>query len=777
MKITLRTALVSGMIGPLLLSGVLLESSMGAWSANLCPLAQSPRLQKALYFANPTIDNLPGGWEGNPPGTVVLDKGAVHDGQPVLRIEHQSETPSQFSQFNSCVQMDFVGKTIELRGFLKTRDVSGIASLWLREDGQMRQPALETMANRDLHGTTDWREYSIRLPYHPKGQRLVFGAYMAGTGTVWVSGLQLLVDGKPIWEAPKRETVLDTDRQFDKGSGIVIEHLSQTQIDNLVTLGKVWGFLKYYDHQVTSGHWQWDYELFRVLPSVLKAPNRASADSILLKWIDDLGLVSRCNPCAHLDRKNLEFGPDLAWISNSNLLGKALSLKLRSIRENRESGAQFYVALTPGGGNPIFEHERPYRSIIFPDAGFQLLALYRFWNIIEYWYPDRNIIGEDWDRVLKEFVPRLALAKNRTDYELQLMRLIAMVHDTHANLWSSLNVRPPVGTCHLPVRLRFVQGQPVVTGYMDGIEASHSPFRVGDVITSLDGSPVAELVKKWSPYYADSNEAARLRDIATFMSRGTCGATIVGIRRGDRNLSLKAARVPVVGGDLGWGTEDLPGPAFRLLSPQVAYLKLSAVKAGDAADYVKQAAGTKGLIIDIRNYPSDFMVFALGSLLVDHATQFARFTVGDLSDPGAFHWLPPESLTPAQPHYKGKVVILVDAITQSSAEFTSMAFSAAPGAVVVGSTTAGADGNVSLIPLPGGLHAYISGIGVFYPDRQPTQRVGIVPNVIVEPTIADIREGRDAVLDEAIRLIVGSQIPLAQIIKMYKTQSSTPSTH
>ena len=41
-----------------------------------------------------------------------------------------------------------------------------------------------------------------------------------------------------------------------------------------------------------------------------------------------------------------------------------------------------------------------------------------------------------------------------------------------------------------------------------------------------------------------------------------------------------------------------------------------------AAKYVESATGTKGLIIDIRNYPSEFMVFALGSLLVDHKTDF-----------------------------------------------------------------------------------------------------------------------------------------------------------
>jgi C-terminal processing protease CtpA/Prc len=174
------------------------------------------------------------------------------------------------------------------------------------------------------------------------------------------------------------------------------------------------------------------------------------------------------------------------------------------------------------------------------------------------------------------------------------------------------------------------------------------------------------------------------------------------------------------------------------------------------------------LIIDIRNYPSQFVVFALGALLVDHETPLARFTVGELSNPGAFHWTEPVSLSPQTPHYGGKVVILVGEISQSQAEYTTMAFRAAPHAMVVGSTTSGNDGNVSPIALPGGLHAMISGIGVFYPDKRPTQRIGIVPDVAVRPTIAGIRAGRDEVLEEAWRQILGRETPAAQIEKMYK---------
>jgi hypothetical protein len=213
-------------------------------------------------------------------------------------------------------------------------------------------------------------------------------------------------------------------------------------------------------------------------------------------------------------------------------------------------------------------------------------------------------------------------------------------------------------------------------------------------------------------------------------------------------------------------THDLPGETFRRLSDDVASLKLSSVKIAEAASYVDRAAGTKGLVIDIRNYPSEFVVFALGSLLVEKETPFARFTAAILSSPGAFRFGPPLSLSPARPHYSGKIAILVDEVSLSQAEYTTMAFRAAPNAFVVGSTTAGADGNVSQIPLPGGLRSMISGIGVFYPDKRPTQRVGMIPDVEVKPTIPGIRAGRDEVLEAALRRILGPGVPDAQIEKL-----------
>ena len=107
-------------------------------------------------------------------------------------------------------------------------------------------------------------------------------------------------------------------------------------------------------------------------------------------------------------------------------------------------------------------------------------------------------------------------------------------------------------------------------------------------------------------------------------------------------MDVRAPRIEI--------THDVPGEAFRLLSKDVAYIKISTVKSAEVAKHIDTAAGAKGLVIDIRNYPGDFPIFQLGGRLVEKETPFARFTRSDLANPGAFVWDgQPTALMPLTP--------------------------------------------------------------------------------------------------------------------------------
>jgi C-terminal processing protease CtpA/Prc len=563
-------------------------------------------------------------------------------------------------------------------------------------------------------------------------------------------------------QATTQESRPATQRISNAASGFVLAELRPAQVDNLAMLGKVWGFLKYHHPRITSGALNWDAELLRLLPQAVAATDRAAMQAQLVAWVDSLGEVSPCSACASAGDGDVNLRPNLAWLSDRHYLGEVLCQRLALIHARRPANQQFYVAAT-SAGNADFSREDPYPDLAFPDPGYQILALFRLWNAVEYWFAYRDHVQASWDRTLTEFLPRLASANSKEQYARALMAFIARLEDSHANVWNATDFRPPVGACTAPVKVRWIEGAPTIVALL-GTEPNTS-LRVGDVVKAIAERTIDDLVKESAPYVGASNESSRRRDIARFMFRGPCDSVAVTVERKGRKLELPVARVRLPNDAFAiLGSNDRAGDTFQVLTSGVAYIKASAWKIAALDSYLQRAAATKGLIIDLRGYPAEFAVFALGSRLVDKPTPFARFTRPDFSNPGAFVWTAPVVLSPTLPTYGGRVAILVDEMTQSQAEYTAMALRSSRNAIVIGTTTAGADGNLSRVMLPGRLMAGMSGLGVFYEDGRPTQRVGIVPDVIVEPTLTKISEGRDEVLEAAVREVLepaqrGNRVP------------------
>jgi C-terminal processing protease CtpA/Prc len=695
---------------------------------------------------------------GSADGTVLADCTVSHTGNCSARLERTSSSSGTTSNLTAWIPVDFSGQTIQWVGWVKTEDVNGVAAIYFSE--YQGGSELLTAQGSAAEGTTGWTQYSATLPLSGQANLLFVGAFLSGTGTAWVDDFQLLVDGRQVASNPPAG--FTGDHQFDGGSGITITSLSALQVQNLAVLAKVWGFLKYYHPAVTSGQHQWDYDLFRAIPAVLAAEDAPTANQAIADWITArLGsTVTPCNPCATLDTSDLYMGTNLDWISDESLLGSSLSQTLQSVYANRTPATQTFFVSLDLGSNPVFQFDSYYLNISLPDSGYQLLGLFRVWNAVQYFYPDRDVMANHpasspnyWDSVLQQSIPGIAMAQSSLTYQQQMLLFKAMINDSHSGISNFTSAQPPMGSCQLPVQIRFVQGVPVVTGYLSS-DGANSGLRVGDEIRQLDGTAVGDLVAQWTPYYADSNQAAALRDIGNAMTQGACGTVSVSISRRRQQLSLTPDRVPTSTLNLSSnGEDDLPGNTFQMLPGNIAYIKMSSLVASQTANYIQSAARTEGLIVDIRNYPSAAW-YPLVAWLASEPVNYAQSTYGDVTTPGAFHWagLLGDQVLPVSPHYRGKVVVLVNQITQSAGEDVAMAFRAV-GAIVVGSTTAGADGNCSTVPLPGGLWFYFSGNGIFYPDRTPTQRVGIVPDFVVTPTIAGIRAGRDEVLDAAIHVI------------------------
>ncbi len=101
--------------------------------------------------------------------------------------------------------------------------------------------------------------------------------------------------------------------------------------------------------------------------------------------------------------------------------------------------------------------------------------------------------------------------------------------------------------------------------------------------------------------------------------------------------------------------------------------------------------------------------------------------------------------------YAGRVYLLIGARCASSNESFILAMSLLPNVTLVGERTAGATGNPGTFPLAGGWSYTVSRWIEYTRDNQVIEDNGIQPDVVVPASDADFAQGRDPVLDWALR--------------------------
>jgi len=710
--------------------------------------------QNDLNFDFETLDgNVSKDWTNFGDGNhkISFDKAIAQNGVVSGRIESTTNS-NGFKALAYSIPADFGGKKIKLSGYLKVENVEGWAGLWLRIDPNV---GFDNMQARNIKGTKDWKKYDIELDYNNKAKTIVFGGLLVGSGKIWVDNFTITIDGKPLSEAPERElTKAQKDKAFDAGSNITITNLNDSKVKDLALLGHIWGFLKYYHPEIGKGNYNWDYELFRMLPNYLNATSDAQRSSIVSTWIDTYGTVQPCKKCKDI-AKDAFLKPDFSWMSDS-AISDDLRAKLQYIQKNRHQGDHYYIEMSPYVGNPDFVNEEPYADMPYPDDGFRLLAVYRYWNMINYFFPYKHLMDKDWNTCLGEYIPKFLNASNELEYELAALQMIGDIKDTHANLWGGKDkIEEQRGEYYPPVHVKFVEDQLIVDALFKGEKSQNSGLKVGDIITHINGQAVNEIVKASHDFYPASNQPTRLRDISFNILRSTQNTSDLKIISDgeSKNLSLNLYNKKDIEGYYSWYIREDDSKSYKMLDNNIGYVTLKNIKQEDVDEIRKAFKDTKGIIIDIRNYPSAFMPFSLGTFLTSKSSDFVKFTNGSVDYPGEFTFGKTLSVPSKGKTYEGKVVVLINEISQSQAEYTTMAFRAGDNVSVIGSTTAGADGNVSAILLPGGMRTMISGIGVYYPDGTETQRVGIVPDIEVKPTIEGIKNGRDELMEKAIDLI------------------------
>jgi C-terminal processing protease CtpA/Prc len=145
--------------------------------------------------------------------------------------------------------------------------------------------------------------------------------------------------------------------------------------------------------------------------------------------------------------------------------------------------------------------------------------------------------------------------------------------------------------------------------------------------------------------------------------------------------------------------------------------------------------------------------------LIDRPIQSPRWHVPEVKKPDRQGMTFLESrwpVAPQKPRFRAGVAFVTDGRAVSYAEtYLGMVEHYHLGALVVGEATAGTNGNVNPFSVPGGYRILWTGMKVRKHDGSRHHGVGIQPTVGVNRTVQGIREGRDELLEKAIREFSG----------------------
>lgn len=114
---------------------------------------------------------------------------------------------------------------------------------------------------------------------------------------------------------------------------------------------------------------------------------------------------------------------DIGWIINGKYIDKELSkLLIKISNTNISKRNKAYVNYFIFSGFIEFKNEDKYPNINYNHIGYKLLSLFRYWNIIE----------EDWESVLTEFISKFIETKDKLEYKPVISEFTKKIHDSHA---------------------------------------------------------------------------------------------------------------------------------------------------------------------------------------------------------------------------------------------------------------------------------------------------------------------------------------------------------
>jgi C-terminal processing protease CtpA/Prc len=380
------------------------------------------------------------------------------------------------------------------------------------------------------------------------------------------------------------------------------------------------------------------------------------------------------------------------------------------------------------------------------DRTLRLAILVEAWPVFQHFYPYWDVVDTDWDAALRTALRSAATDPDDAAFTRTLRRFVAGLEDGHGgDVFRTADplFRPPVAWDWIDGHLVALATDP----------AHVVPLRRGDLILAIDGVPSAEaLATEEELTSAATPQSRRSRALAT-LAAGRPGSEIrldiqSNVQCGDSVILRRSLPLHALLFD-----PALPAKIAEV-RPGIIYVDLRRATDEDFQRALGPLAAARGVVFDLRGQPAMSKSFL--QHLTDHPLRSAHWDIPVVPHPdrqgvtwNSSHW----TQEPATPRLRGKIAFLTNGASISYAETLLGIAEHYRLGEIVGGPSAGTNGNVAWLHLPGGVSIRWTALRVRKHDGTRHHGVGIQPTVPVSPTLEGIRAGRDEVLEKGMEIV------------------------
>lgn len=372
--------------------------------------------------------------------------------------------------------------------------------------------------------------------------------------------------------------------------------------------------------------------------------------------------------------------------------------------------------------------------------------------------------GIDWPPIVERYRAEVEETTTTNEFYALVWRFMRELNDFHSWL-CNYDGAPALGRFSPGIITWRIEGRLVVTDVLKGSDAERVGLRRGSIITSVNGMSVDEKVQQMKPLmHVYSSERGFLERAYRDVLKGEEGSVVsvefaASAGGAKRRASLKrTVRAREEIGAPGFAVDRGKFIWYGKHPSGCGYIRIVSFSGreeiADEFDYaLERLKDTPGLIIDVRENPGGYGTpqrRIIGRLITSRtkgSVSFAKSGPGHEDFSTTDEYFEPTG----DWQYDGPVALLTNAITGSACDLFVCRMISTGRPVTIGTATHGnLTGTCVFVQLPCGLVARISGGYISDASGRVIEGNGNVPDIPAEPTIADVVNGTDSVLERAV---------------------------